>query len=664
MWIGETEEAVPAAQATRYLGAEFDLLVFDALDQIDPDALAATTGTLRGGGLMVLLMPPLVDLVEGAASPFRRWLAGQLHAAPEPVLWQQGETPPALPNAAPPTEPVPTPSDAAYRTEDQARAVAAILRVVQGHRRRPLVLKADRGRGKSVALAIAVWRLLQQGPRQILVTAPSRAALASFYAWLQERGLKAASGGQITYNGGELRFVAPDELLHGLPRTDLLLVDEAAALPAPMLRRMVQEYARVVFSTTVHGYEGTGRGFELRFQGELDTLAPGWSALQLAAPVRWAPGDPLERWIFRTLLLAAKPAVTLPPAQPPEAVECRLWSPAELVDNPGILSQLFALLVQAHYRTTPGDLQDLLNGDFLDTWVSIQQGCVLGAVLVAREGGFDRDLAREIWAGRRRPRGHLLPQVLAAQGGWLAAPEFRYWRVVRIAVHPAVQRGGLGTRMLAQLGASAESEGVDMLGSSFGLTADLAHFWGQAGFRPLRLGLRRDASSGCHSLMVVRPLNLEAGSLVEKIQARFVSHLPPQLGAPLQEMEAEAVVALLARLPRARMSADPQDWLDRVSFAAGQRGLEQCRPALQGLVLDLLTDARVTVEPEVALLWVQAVLQGRPWRDCRSDHPPGSRGRKAGLARLRASLMPFLRCRLPAGLTPLLAALEADPGPS
>ena len=46
---------------------------------------------------------------------------------------------------------------------------------------------------------------------------------------------------------------------------------------------------------------------------------------------------------------------------------------------------------------------------------------LLGVALVAREGNIPPDLAHAIWAGRRRPRGHLLPQSLLAHAGFVTA---------------------------------------------------------------------------------------------------------------------------------------------------------------------------------------------------------------------------------------------------
>ena len=72
-------------------------------------------------------------------------------------------------------------------TAEQHNAVEAIIKVVTGHRNRPLVLTADRGRGKSSALAIASAKLLSErknNPYKIIVTAPVIAALSVFFKQL------------------------------------------------------------------------------------------------------------------------------------------------------------------------------------------------------------------------------------------------------------------------------------------------------------------------------------------------------------------------------------------------------------------------------------------------------------------------------------------------
>ena len=89
-----------------------------------------------------------------------------------------------------------------------------------------------------------------------------------------------------------------------------MLIDEAAAIPQPILLALLQRFPRVLLSTTTDGYEGTGQGFVLRFLRELSRRDPGWQRLTLDAPVRWTANDPLERWLYRSLLLdAQEPAV-------------------------------------------------------------------------------------------------------------------------------------------------------------------------------------------------------------------------------------------------------------------------------------------------------------------------------------------------------------------
>ncbi|MCV5638947.1 hypothetical protein OFN49_29125, partial [Escherichia coli] len=64
---------------------------------------------------------------------------------------------------------------------EQEHAISLIEKVVTGHRKRPLILTADRGRGKTSALGIACASLLQQKPLRILITAPSIKAVEPVY---------------------------------------------------------------------------------------------------------------------------------------------------------------------------------------------------------------------------------------------------------------------------------------------------------------------------------------------------------------------------------------------------------------------------------------------------------------------------------------------------
>src|SRR5690606_5427834 len=113
----------------------------------------------------------------------------------------------------------------------------------------------------SSALGLALAELAARGhPRERLVTGPSEAAVAEL----------------LRFAAGAARFVALPELLAGPPRAAVIVVDEAAQLPVPLLQRLVvhQHTAALAFATTTHGYEGTGRGFVLRFLAWLSRRGP------------------------------------------------------------------------------------------------------------------------------------------------------------------------------------------------------------------------------------------------------------------------------------------------------------------------------------------------------------------------------------------------------
>ncbi len=635
-------EALAARQAMKLLGGELDALVFDAHADFDADVFGAVTGMLKGGGVLLMLTPELStwpDQVESNAASlqiqgvaaadckhrFIRRLSRLLSASSGLIRVNQGESLPTL-------KVEPGASKGPVDAREQSQAVAAVMRVASGHRRRPLVLTADRGRGKSAAFGMAAAELLRQGKQRILVTAPRLDAVtALFQHAAASLPLGEQSSGLIELEDQRIEFVAPDALVLNPQTADLLLVDEAAGIPAPLLQKLLENYSRIAFATTVHGYEGTGRGFAVRFNRVLDQLAPQWKSLQLNQPIRWAADDPLEAFTFRALLLDAEPAddELLQDVSVDEVIVEQLPRD-QLLGDESLLRQLFGLLVIAHYRTTPMDLMHLLDGPNVSVWVARYQGAVVAAALVAKEGGLDMPLAEAVWQGKRRPHGHLLPQTLASRVGLREASQLQYLRIIRIAVHPVLQGRGLGSELLRHLISHGRQQGMDFIGSSFGATEELLNFWYRAGLLPIRLGMRREASSGAHSALLLKPLSEPGTAIYKAARQRFLRQFPLQLAEPLGELDAGVAVALLASTRRPGLSAAELQELQ--IFADAGRDYADCLYVLRGFALSECALERLPVAGRKLLM--TKILQGRNWQN--TARLTGLTGRKQVLKQLRS----------------------------
>jgi tRNA(Met) cytidine acetyltransferase len=607
----------PIRDAIQLLGQDLDLLIYDAHGGFDPDGFGAATGAIRGGGMLILLTPPLADwpsqsdpeaeriavwpyTADALTGRFIARLARVLNADPLTVCIHQSD-PASSPHPATPanlSRPARAETSARIRptglwpraepvTPDQQRAVDAILKTAHGRARRPLVLTAHRGRGKSAALGLAAGHLLRAGDCRILLTAPRRASVDPVFRHAEAVLREAENpGGAAAID--RLSFQSPAALAAAGPNADLLLVDEAAGIPAPLLATLLARYPRIVFATTVHGYEGTGRGFEIRFRATLDRLTPNWRALRLDTPIRWAPADPLEALTFRALLLDAAPA---PDDQLTAAslATCRgeRLDPDALAQDEPSLRELFGLLVLAHYQTRPMDLRMLLDGPNVRIYVLRHGERIAATLLAAEEGGFaDAGLRESIYLGQRRPRGHLLPQTLSAHAGLLEAPALRYLRVIRIAVHPALIGRGLGRRLLRTLFRDGRADGIDLAGASFGATPELLRFWDRCGYRPVQIGTSRNAASGEPAVVVLRRLNARGWRFAAMARQRLASRLPVLLAGPLRALSPDVAVALLASLlagaesPTATVRQEIESRRELAGFAGGHRTLDATLPLL------------------------------------------------------------------------------------
>lgn len=589
---------IPFTQATNYLGRECDYLLVDTRDGLPVDRFTAILGTLRGGGLLLLLVddfatwPDQLDASRAAfaAYPFKTAQVGQGfltrlcryldQAACVQKFTQQQFARKTLPMpSGGPIGGALTP----HPTPEQQQVIAAVKRVALGHAKRPLVLTADRGRGKSTALGMALAEFLAGHPaKKIMILAPSRAAVQALFARL--------SATQET----RVEFKLPQAYLRELPACDLLIVDEAAVIPLPVLRTILHAHNRLVFSSTVHGYEGSGRGFALRFAQILDQAMPQWKHLSMYQAIRWAADDPLERLINDSFLLNAE----LPDAPANPKYTLRWISQDALAKDENLLRQLFALLVTAHYQTRPSDLRQLLDAPDISIQIALAGDTLAGVLLAVREGGLDAQLAEAICAGQRRPRGHMLVQSLACHAGWCEAPKLNLLRIMRIAVHPACRRLGIGSAMLQAAKQRAQQNQADLLGAAFGLDAELLAFWQTAGLHAVRIGHRQDPASGARSVQMLLGLSPSGKQLCHAATARFQQALPWRFARQLHDLDADTA----GRLMRGRNCADlplgASDQTDLQACTNGQRTAEETWPVLWRWYCHVLAQGRQRVLPE------------------------------------------------------------------
>jgi tRNA(Met) cytidine acetyltransferase len=581
LWIGDDDDVRFATISTRrvagVLGRAFDVVVIDAHDGFDADVLGQAHGLVWGGGALVLRRsvvdaPPARKLVvvpytiDDVTRRFDRHVERTLEVTPTPERLE-----PAMHVVA--------------GTAEQARVVDTLVASWRSDTPSRIVLTADRGRGKSAALGLAIARA--DLPR-VAVTAAHPDAVREV-----------------------LRFAnAPFVPLHDLLRTDgrydAIVVDEAAQVPVPTLQRLTHHHAasHLAFATTTHGYEGTGRGFALRFVEGIDPIR-----LELHDPIRWAPDDPLERTIFAALLLDCE----LPDVPLTNDVDFVALDREALAHDLPRLRELFGLLVHAHYRTTPSDLHRLLDAPNLRVHAALARGHVVAATIVAEEGGLPPALCDSVASGVTRLNGHALADALVAHLGHPDAGRLRMLRSVRIAVHPAWRRRGIASQLVEHV---HRSDDPDLFGTLFGATAELVAFRRRLGYEVVRLSASRGAGTGEPSVMMLRPVTASARVLVERLRHELARELPTQLQLLRADdeltLDPELVASLHEGLPSPAPLDDDASLALARAYAFGPRTFESCASAVIRTV-ELHRDRLADLDPAERSVIASRVLALHGW---------------------------------------------------
>ena len=603
------ENAVPFAKSETLLGKETSVVIVDLFQGLNADVFCIAAGLVRAGGLLVLLSPESEhwQLISDEYAIWQNHLVSpkmrfidyvfeKINADTNTCIQlRQGHDLPAI-----------LPMPQALMTtlvDDKTRNQAQVLKDIDtwllNPRQRIALITAHRGRGKSTCLGFIVRQLVEENDLSVCVTAYSRQSAAMLLARFETA-----------------RFVSPDQLIEQRQSADVLVIDEAAMLPYAMLEQLCKQFERVVMATTTGGYEGTGQGFMLRFIARLPENE--LCSLQLHEPVRWGNNDCLENWLNETFILSssAKPALT-------QLSSCA-YRVFDRKQDKQRLIEIYRLMVSAHYRTRPSDLRALMENPDLIPIVAEYQGQLPGVALLNKEGGFDEALTQQVFLGQRRPKGHLLAQMLTAQAGIADFASYKGLRIQRIAVAEAQRRQGIGRGLIELIETVAIENEYDYVGASFAFDSESAGFWQSCGFRLAHLGYGQGKSSGNHSVAVVKVLNSALEVKVAQLEEKLRNSLPLWLCHFLQNMTVDNVVSLL------RFSGFTSELCniekDEIkAFTKGHKGFELCFVSLQRAVMQAIaqSSATQTIHPRL----VEKIVQNRDWNNLSTN--PDCRGRKS-----------------------------------
>ena len=657
----------------KFLGSTYDLLILDLTNDLKPNDVGRLVGIVAGGGLIVLITPPLRSWND-LNTVFRQNLVVPNHPEPRHVfiryfvrklmaheaiyvfdadsgkLIKDGSRREVSISRPSPARGIIPPEGALFPkavygkalTQDQVQVIWRFEdHLVPKPRKRhvSLVIIADRGRGKSCAVGISLAGFIKEMLKyknrvRIAVTAAEPLSIQSLMRLAGETlkvlGLpfkEIVKNDNVIEIKGErfsIEFWEPYTVLK--LGVDMVVVDEAAGIPVPLLHKIWRRFRRTVYASTIHGYEGAGRGFQVRFLRRLREDARTELVLyEMKEPIRYGPEDPIETFIFDALKLDAEPEELTD--EDIEAVrrgdlEYVTYEPEYLFSEEGEreLKSLFGIFVLAHYRNEPDDLGRIADAPHHSIRVVKVRGSgkIVGAVQLAEEGGLNDEIISDLLRGGRIA-GNIIPDRLLKH--W-RRPSFGRgvgWRIVRIAVHIRVQRMGIGSYLLSKVMDEAKGKEYDWVGAGFGISDELLHFWIKNGFIPVHLSPERNRVSGEYTSIVIKPLNRVWEELANTAAKEFSVKVIESLHSVYWDLEPKVIYMLYRDVLRnedyGRRYELSEIQVERLElYIDGLMTYESVADAVNVLVKASLINGCFRVsEVRDAVITIARALQGRLW---------------------------------------------------
>lgn len=574
----------------KYLGKSFDILILDNYNDLVPDYLGRLFGIVNGKGLIIYLIEDY-EKFEYIKTKFQKHLVTEPYTIEDVknnfekrfkrkikeydniiVLDEEGRLIKGLinrdyENIKIQDRKILLPQNTKFSsriyklcvTQDQVNAINLLEGLLED-KKKYYIIVADRGRGKSAALGLTIAGIIDilkenKDKYDIGVTALYRYNVDTLFEFL-ELGLKVnniryekrSKNKIVIDNKIFVEYRDPINILE--KRYDFLFVDEAASIPINILYRIVEKNRKVVFSSTIHGYEGTGRSFSVRFLKYLKNIEDAEVEIyKLKDPIRYGDNDPIENFINDVLLLDAEAAYiddldnTLISEKKLKFYEVNIeeWSNQ---DNPK-LKQFIGIYVLAHYQNRPNDFAVLLDAPHhLAFALELENGKIVCSVQAAREGNIEDSVINRMLKNYK-PKGNIIPDVIVKHYRLSDFAKLRGIRIVRIATHFEVQDRGLGSYMLEKLYEWGKNNNYDWIGSSFGLTYELLNFWQKNGFYAVHLSPSKNKVSGEYSVIVLKPISKRSEDIIKELNYEFRWKILNQITDVYFDLEPKIIRKLL-----------------------------------------------------------------------------------------------------------------------
>lgn len=633
------------SSSERYLGSTFDIVILDLVDNFEPNYIGRLIDLVKGGGIVILYTDNLKehklfrnsitrngyirDVYEERflrklkehegifliinsdyyANPFR----GKLEDRPSPLLPKRPLMPLELHKLC--------------MSRDQNKILDSFYLLRQGAKK-VLVITSARGRGKSAVTGLGIAGLIHKyGDKRrrmkIVVTSPSSTGISQLMLFLK-KGMDALS---IPYKTKDSIYGYPLEIegynfkvYYEVPEAtlddegDILVVDEAASIGVGYIDSALKTWKRVVLVTTVHGYEGSGKAFLRYLRRILQNRKFTVTWQEMAKPLRYAEGDPVEKWLYDTLLLDAEPE------EPPKDISHLIFETVrqeELFSDDRKLRQIYGILVTAHYRNNPNDLMIMADGVHHKVMtLSTFDDRYVGVVQIAEEGNLDEGMIDLALKGGTFD-GDLIPDRLIKHSRLREFGRMKGWRIVRIAVMQELQNMGLGSTILKMVLERARDEKIDWVGSAFMGDMRVLNFWIKNGFVPVHVSPRKNEKLGDYPVVVMRPISDTAKKAIYIAAYILKEKILNTIHDIYFSMDPEVTRLIFNGIKVHKEVKINKIYVDKaLAYIQGVSPYESSADGIHMLTLKYFWDAKRewALSPEQEIILIAKVLQGRPWR--------------------------------------------------